>query len=204
MKEKSHAKPAADSPSPRKSARADVYFNGKFLMEAKSAAEFVENVRKKRRMNLIPSQVNISYYPEFEEIRVNTTHGRVRRPLIILENGKSKLTEQIIEKMKDGKIDWNYLIQHGIIEYLDAEEEENSLIALTKDDIAKDHTHVEIDPISMIGLSANLIPYPEYNRGDRINYGAKMVGQAIGLMANNYLVRTDTKFNVLAYPQIRS
>jgi len=202
MKEhKTHAKPA-DIPSPKKSSRADIYFNGKFLMETKNASDFVENVRKKRRMNLIPNQVNISHYPEFEEIRVNTTHGRVRRPLIIVENGKSRLTEQIIERMKEGKVDWTYLIQHGIIEYLDAEEEENTLIALTKDDIMKDHTHVEIDPISMIGLSANLIPYPEYNRGDRINYGAKMVGQAIGLMSNNYLVRTDTKFNVLAYPQM--
>jgi DNA-directed RNA polymerase subunit B' len=181
--------------------RADVYFNGKFLMETKAASEFVENIRKKRRMNLIPGQVNISYFPEFEEIRINTTHGRVRRPLIIVESGKSKLTDQIIEKMKEGKVDWNYLVQHGIIEYLDAEEEENSLIALDKDGIAKDHTHLEIDPISMIGLSANLIPYPEYNRGDRINYGAKMVGQSIGLMSNNYLIRTDTKFNVLAYPQ---
>ncbi|HJW96937.1 MAG TPA: DNA-directed RNA polymerase subunit B [archaeon] len=182
--------------------KADVYFNGKFLMEAKNALEFVEAVRKKRRMNLIPSQMNISYFPEFDEVRISTTHGRVRRPLIIVEAGKSRLTEQIVDRMREGKVDWNYLVQHGIIEYLDSEEEENTLIALTKDDIENDHTHVEIDPISMIGLSANLIPYPEYNRGDRINYGAKMVGQAIGLMANNYLVRTDTKFNVLGYPQM--
>src|SRR4030042_1197458 len=145
-----------EGPAPKRSNRADIYFNGKFLMETKTAAEFVENVRKKRRMNLIPSQVNIAHFPDFEEIRVNTTHGRVRRPLIIVEAGKSKLTDQIVDRMKEGKVDWNYLVQHGIIEYLDAEEEENTLIALTKDDIENDHTHVEIDPISMIGLSPNL------------------------------------------------
>lgn len=186
----------------KKPSRADVYFNGRFLMETKNAEEFVESIRKKRRMNLIPSQMNIAYFDVFDEVRINTTHGRVRRPLIIIENGKPKLTEQITEKIKEGKMDWTYLLQHGIIEYLDTEEEENCLIALTKDDVSKDHTHLEIDPISMIGLSANLIPYPEYNRGDRINYGAKMVGQSIGLMCNNFLVRTDTKFNVLAYPQM--
>ena len=185
----------------KKPSRADVYFNGRYLTEVKNATEFVDNVRKKRRMNLISSQVNIAFFPELEEIRVNTTHGRVRRPLIIVEAGKPRITDQVIEKLAEGKIDWSYLVQHGIIEYLDTEEEENSYIALWKEELNKDHTHMEIDPISMIGLSANLIPYPEYNRGDRINYGAKMVGQAIGLMANNFPLRTDTKFNVLAYPQ---
>ncbi|MEM7816102.1 MAG: DNA-directed RNA polymerase subunit B [Candidatus Aenigmatarchaeota archaeon] len=191
-------KPKDETPH---SAKADVYFNGSFIMETRNAPELVESIKRKRRMNLISNQVNVSYYPQLQEVRINTTHGRVRRPLIIVENGKPKITEQILEKIKEGKIDWNYLIQHGIVEYLDAEEEENSYIALWKDEITKDHTHVEIDPISMAGLSANLIPYPEYNRGDRINYGAKMVGQSIGLMCNNFPLRVDTKFNVLAYPQ---
>jgi DNA-directed RNA polymerase subunit B' len=199
QKKQAKAKPA-EAPA-RRSQKADVYFNGKFLMETKAPEEFVENIRKKRRMNLISGHVNIAYYPDFDEIRVNTSHGRVRRPLIIVENGKPKLTEAMEEKIKEGKIDWNYLVQHGIIEYLDTEEEENSLIAISAEEIAKDHTHVEIDPISMLGLSANIIPYPEYNRGDRINYGAKMVGQSIGIMANNFLLRTDTKFNMLTYPQ---
>ncbi|MBU0530666.1 MAG: DNA-directed RNA polymerase subunit B, partial [Nanoarchaeota archaeon] len=128
-------------------------------------------------------------------------NGRVRRPLIIIENGRSKFTEAVIEKMNEGKVDWNYLIKHGIIEYVDVKEEENLFIALNLREVSKHHTHMEVDPISILGLSASLIPYPEYNRGDRINYGAKMIGQAIGLMSNNFLIRTDTKFNVLSYPQ---
>jgi len=201
-KKKPQAKPLpVQKEEPKKYARADVYFNGKFLAETKNAQDFVDSVRRKRRMNLISSQLNISYFPELEEIRVSTTHGRIRRPLIIVENGKPKLTDQLLEKLREGKIDWNYLVQCGIIEYMDAEEEENSYIAISKEELTKDHTHLEVDPIGMIGLSANLIPYPEYNRGDRVNYGAKMVGQSIGFMCSNYLVRTDTKFNVLAYPQ---
>jgi DNA-directed RNA polymerase beta subunit len=53
----------------------------------------------------------------------------------------------------------------------------------------------------MMGISSVLIPYPEYNRGDRINYGAKMMGQAIGMFSMNYPVRADTKFNIFSYPQ---
>ena len=179
----------------------DIYFNGKLVSRTQSPESFVKTVRKKRRMNLISHQINIAYYPEFDEIRINTGHGRARRPLVIVENGKSKFTEELKQKLIDGKINWEYLIQHGIIEYLDAEEEENTYIALRQDDITKDHTHMEIDPIVIFGISATLIPYLEYNRGDRINYGAKMVGQSIGLTTKNFMTRTDTKFNIMAYPQ---
>jgi len=180
---------------------ADVYLNGKFIMETKNPVEFVNNIRNRRRLGLITNQLNIAYYPEFKEVRISTEHGRVRRPLIIVDNGKPRMTPAIIKKMKQGKIDWNYLIEHGIVEYLDANEEESSYIAMDEKSLTKEHTHLEIDPIVMFGTSAVLIPYPEYNRGDRINYGAKMVGQSIGLSSANFLIRMDTKFNIMSYPQ---
>ena len=181
--------------------KTDVYFNGRFISEIKNPLEFVENMRKKRRMGLVSPQMNVAYHPEYGEVRINTTHGRTRRPLILVENGNPKLTDKMLAKLDKGEINWLYLAQHGIIEYLDAEEEENSYIALRPENITKEHTHLEIDPITILGTSAALIPYPEYNRGDRINYGAKMVGQAIGLMSSNFPMRADTKFNILAYPQ---
>jgi DNA-directed RNA polymerase beta subunit len=60
---------------------------------------------------------------------------------------------------------------------------------------------MELNPITILGTASSLIPYPEYNRGDRINYGAKMVGQAIGTPALNFTMRTDTKNNLMSYPQ---
>ncbi len=179
----------------------DIYFNGRFIAETKNPLDFVNSIRKKRRMGLVTNQVNIAYYPDFREVRVSTEHGRVRRPLIIVENGKPKMTPAIIKKMERGKIDWNYLTEHGIVEYMDANEEESNYIAMEEKSLTKEHTHLEIDPVTMFGTSAVLIPYPEYNRGDRINYGAKMVGQSIGLSASNFLIRMDTKFNILSYPQ---
>ncbi|MFH1977938.1 MAG: DNA-directed RNA polymerase subunit B [Candidatus Aenigmatarchaeota archaeon] len=179
----------------------DIYFNGNHIGISKDPHSFIEKVKHKRRMGLISEQTNVAYYYTHNEVRITTESGRLRRPLILVEGGKSKLTPALKEKLKEEKIDWEYLMKHGIVEYVDAKEEENTYIALEEEDITKDHTHVEVDPMSLLGLSASLIPYPEYNRGDRINYGAKMIGQAIGLMANNYLVRSDTKFNVLAYPQ---
>jgi DNA-directed RNA polymerase subunit B' len=201
MKTKTARRPARAGHVQKSRERADVYFNGRIACQSGSPMEFVDNMRKKRRMGLISHQMNVAYHPELNEIRINTEHGRTRRPLIIVENGKPKLTDNVIKKLQKGEINWSYLIQHGIIEYLDADEEENTYIALRHENVTRDSTHMEIDPITIMGTSAALIPYPEYNRGDRINYGAKMVGQAIGLMASNFAMRTDTKFNTMAYPQ---
>ncbi|HLD57136.1 MAG TPA: DNA-directed RNA polymerase subunit B [archaeon] len=181
--------------------KADLYFNGRFVGEIEDPESFVEDIRNKRRTGVLSSQLNIVYQDKMDEIRINTDAGRARRPLIVVEKGKSKLTKEIADKVVSKEIDWNYLVRNGIIEYLDSEEEENSYIALNPEYIKEDNTHVEINPVSMFGISASLIPYPEYNRGDRINYGAKMVGQSVGLPATNFLIRTDTKFNVLTYLQ---
>lgn len=182
--------------------KTDIYFNGRYIADTSRPEIYVDNLRKKRRMGVLSPQLNVVHYPQFGEIRLTTESGRVRRPLIIVENGRSKMTEALMNKLIGGQVNWDYLVSHGVIEYLDAKEEENALIALRPEDITGKHTHLELDPISMLGLSAGLIPYPEYNRGDRINYGAKMVGQSVGLPSNNFLVRTDTKFNLLAYPQV--
>jgi len=195
------AKAKAAKVAERKKAKTDLYFNGKLIGEASNPEDFARDIRKKRRAGLISSQVNVAYHPIFEEIRINTEHGRARRPLIIVEDGKPRLLPEHIKRLQKGEIDWSYLLSHGIIEYIDAEEEENTLIALNEGDVNKDITHLELNPIVILGISACLIPYPEYNRGDRINFGAKMVGQAIGMMSRNFVTRTDTKFNVLAYPQ---
>ena len=179
----------------------DVYYNGEFIGKTYSPFKIVENTRSKRRAGLINDQLNIVHYQNINEIRINTDNGRVRRPLIVVENGKNKLTNESMKKLKAGEIDISHLIRHGVTEYLDAEEEENSYIALKPENLTPEHTHMEVTPLSMLGLPATIIPYPEYNRGDRINYGAKMIGQAIGVPVTNFLVRTDTKFNTLIYPQ---
>jgi DNA-directed RNA polymerase subunit B' len=197
------ARKATGTPTKRqeKGRKIDVYFNGKLIFQTTEPEKLVEGIRKKRRMSLIPNQVNCAYHPVFKEIRINTEHGRARRPLVIVENGKPRLTKEHMDKMLKGEITFSYLVQHGIVEHIDAEEEENTLIAIDEESVTKDHTHMEINPITILGMAASLIPYPEYNRGDRINYGAKMVGQAIGTTALNFPMRTDTKFNVMAYPQ---
>jgi DNA-directed RNA polymerase subunit B' len=180
----------------------DIFLDGKYIGSTNEPEKIVEKIKKARRNGLISYQVNVAYYKDLDELRILTDSGRVRRPLIVVENGKPKLTQEHLEKLKKGEMKWDDLVKNGIIEYLDAEEEENAYIALKPEELTPEHTHLEIDPSLILGLSASFIPYPEFNRGDRVNYGAKMIGQSIGLFITNYLSRVDTKSNVLIYPQI--
>ena len=177
----------------------DVFLNGRYLGKTDKPEELVNEIKEKRRLGLLSNQINVCYYPHLNEIKIVSDSGRVRRPAVVVENGKPKLTDEILEKLKKGEISWDDLIRTGVVEYLDAEEEEGIYIALRTEDLTPEHTHMELDPSIILGLSASFIPFPEFDRGDRVNYGAKMVGQSIGLFATNYLTRVDTKSNIMVY-----
>lgn len=179
-----------------------IMVDGKIAGSTSRPEEFVEKIRSRRRNGTIDQRINVCLVPAFEEIHINTDSGRLQRPLIVVENGRLKLTEKHVEKMGEGGLDWNSLIKQGIIEYLDAEEEDAALVALRPEDVSKDHTHMEINPEVILGLSASLVPFAPHNRGDRVNFGAKMSGQSLGLYATNYLMRTETKSDMLLYQQI--
>lgn len=179
----------------------DIFLNGALIGETETNGKFLEEFKRKRRGGVIPEEMNIYFDKKEDEIYINTDSGRARRPLIVVENGKSKLNKEHIEKMEKGEIGWSDLLKTGVIEYLDAEEEENAYVAIKEEELTEDHTHLEINPITILGISASLIPFGEYNRGDRVNFGAKMTGQSLGLYLMNYPLRTDTKCNILVHPQ---
>ncbi len=167
----------------------------------------VKTLRELRRSGKLSPEVNVALYEHISplgvirEVYVNCDAGRVRRPLIIVENGKPKLQPKDIERLKNGEIDWNYFIKNGIIEYLDADEEENAYIALTLEDLTPEHTHLEIVPYAILGICASLIPYPEHNQSPRNSYEAAMAKQALGIYAINFPLRTDSRSHILHYPQ---
>jgi len=89
----------------------------------------------------------------------------------------------------------------GIIEYLDASEEENALVALYKEEVTAEHTHLEIDTIDLFGVVTSLVPYGNHDQSSRLNRGSKTQKQALGLYAANYHCRLDTDVSILQYPQ---
>src|SRR3989338_8401792 len=179
----------------------DIFLNEKFIGTVESNKEFLKYVRSERRKGKLPSELNIRYDDTLDDVYIDTSTGRARRPLIIVENSKSKLTEKHIEQLKNNEIKWSDLIKEGVIEYLDASEEEMALIALTEEEITKDHTHIEISPQVILGVTANLIPFSNFGGSSRLIRGSKIQKQSLGLYAANFLLRMDTDVSVLHYPQ---
>jgi DNA-directed RNA polymerase subunit B len=179
----------------------EVFFNGVFIGTVKSPDEFVKKIREKRRNAELPIQMNIRYDSHFKHISISTEPGRVLRPLIIVENGIPKLKDEHLLKIEQGEIGWEDLVKGGIIEYLDASEEENALVALYEDDLTPEYTHVEIDSIDIFGVITSLVPYGNHDQSSRLNRGSKTQKQALGLYSANYLIRLDTDVSILQYPQ---
>lgn len=49
------------------------------------------------------------------------------------------------------------------MEYLDVNEENNALIALRHENITMDTTHLEVDPMCILGVVSGIIPFPNHN-----------------------------------------
>jgi len=142
------------------------------------------------------------YDNSYDEVHVSTTRGRAMRPLIVVKDKKPLLAEAHIKKLQNNEINWSNLVSEGVIEYLDATEEENALVALREEDLTEDHTHLEISPILLLGITSSLVPYGNYTNPVRLEMGTKVSKQSLGLYAANYLIRIDTDSSILHYPQI--
>jgi DNA-directed RNA polymerase subunit B len=179
----------------------EVFFNGIFIGSVKEHLNFVRKIREMRREGKLPHQLNIKNDESFQNVLISTEPGRVLRPVIIIENGTSKLKNEHLVQLEQGELKWNNLIEKGIIEYLDAAEEENSLVALYEREITPEHTHLEIDATDLFGVVTSLVPYGNHDQSSRLNRGSKTQKQALGLYAANYLSRIDTDVSILQYPQ---
>jgi len=179
----------------------DVIFNGKFIGTVNDNKEFVKKLREKRRNGELPEQMGIKNDEVFETVVLSTEPGRVLRPLIIVDSGIPRIKNEHLIRIEQGELNWKDLIEKGLIEYIDASEEENALVALYEEELTPEHTHLEIDPISIFGVVTSLVPYGNHNQSSRLNRGSKTQKQALGIYAANYLCRLDTDVSVLQYPQ---
>ncbi|MEK6821563.1 MAG: DNA-directed RNA polymerase subunit B, partial [archaeon] len=99
-----------------------VFVNGKLVGFHKDIQQLTKDIIAKRRTGKIDPHVNIALHDDIRELYVNTDSGRVQRPVVVVENGKSRITKETIKQVKDGKLTWNDLVNQGYVEYLDSEE----------------------------------------------------------------------------------
>jgi len=184
-----------------------VYFNGDLIGTHKAPKDLVAEIVQRRRKNMISNVVNVRYDGSLNDVIINSDPGRIRRPLLVVErNNKLKIKERDVVAVQQGKLDWGTLLEKGLIEYIDAEEEENCLIALNANDLKNNkkthkYSHMEVDPMVILGVATSNVPFPEHNSSPRCTMGAGMSKQSLGMGQANYRIRPDTRGHLLHYAQ---
>jgi len=184
---------------------ARIFVDGKLIGYHKDGEKLANSLRELRRSSKIHPHVGISIHqPEQEgatkRLYVNCNAGRVLRSLIIVKDGKSVLTQDLLDKVTKKLVSWNDLIRMGIIELVDANEEENCFITFD-DKHVKKHTHIEIFPSAILGAGASIIPYPEHNQSPRNTYESAMAKQSLGFSTPMMNTSTYVRQHSMLYPQ---
>ena len=178
-----------------------IFINGTPIALTRLPRQFLDAFRKLRRLGRISEFISIFINHHHKAVHIATDEGRICRPLIVVENRKSKVTTKFLRMLREGKMDFDGFLSRGLVEYLDVNEENDSNIAMYETEINDATTHLEIEPFTILGAVAGLIPYPHHNQSPRNTYQCAMGKQAIGAIAHNQFLRIDSLLYLMVYPQ---
>lgn len=194
-----------------------VFVNGVWVGVHRDAGQLFQVVQDLRRNGTLSHEMSLIRDVRDREFKIFTDAGRVCRPLFVVDNsprstnrGGLALNRSHIRRLQEDKeldtqgmsdeeeaqykFGWKGLLHSGVVEYLDAEEEETSMIIMTPDELeqhikikngqtldtgeqdphkriqpkpnptVKTYTHCEIHPSMLLGICASIIPFPDHNQ----------------------------------------
>ena len=195
----------SDAKEELKKEGARVFVDGRLIGYYKDGQKLADSLKELRRNFKIHPHVGIFLYQsDFEgstkRLYVNCNAGRVLRPLIVIKDSKPLLTQELIDKVSKKFLSWTDLLHMGVVELVDANEEENCYTAIDENDVKK-HTHMEVFPSAILGAGASIIPYPEHNQSPRNTYESAMAKQSLGFSTPLMNASTYVRQHLMLYPQ---
>ncbi len=165
---------------------ATLWINGKPIGYFEDADLLYYTLKKYKKESVIPIDTQVYHDVNEKKIKLWTDSGRCSHPVFVVENNKILITSEEIQELKDGKLKWQDLIHKGYIEYLDAKECENSVIAISLEKLFQneyEYTHCEINPAVILGVPASIAPFPNRQPAPRTTYECLSAEEMI-LMSN--------------------
>ena len=151
-----------------------------------------------KKLNKLENWYMLAKGDTLKEDEFNMYHTHFTDPFKLF--GMTKLKD-VMDKLQQNS---------SVIEFIDVEECNVSMIAMTADDVIIEnksklarYTHCELHPSVMFSVYTATIPLANHNHAPRNIFSGAQGKQAIGIYATNFNDRIDTMSYVLHYPQQR-
>jgi DNA-directed RNA polymerase beta subunit len=193
-----------------------VFVNGTWVGITRDPLRLYREFKLKKLRGIINIYTSVVFdYPN-AEIRICNDAGRMMRPLLLVNQDKNELyiTRDIIQRVAAREIGWDDLLthissegddnSHGVIEYIDPDEQAFSMIAMRPHHLYRNETdttnpyiykysHCEIHPSTIFGVLASCIPFPEHNQAPRNTYQCLDIHETVQMSDGRRVAIKDVK-----------
>ena len=198
-----------------------VFVNGTWVGITRDPMRLYHDFKLKKLRGIINIYTSVVFdYPN-AEIRICNDAGRMMRPLLLVNQDTNDLfiTRDMISRVAAREIGWDDLLTHmsdadtdadadthahGVIEYIDPDEQAFSMIAMRPHHLYRNETdttspyiykysHCEIHPSTIFGVLASCIPFPEHNQAPRNTYQCLDINETVQMSDGRRVPIKDVK-----------